>query len=236
MIKAFTYLIGWTKLDLWYYGVRWKKGCHPNDLWTKYFTSSKYVKRVRKVHGEPDVIQIRKTFSSTRKARLWEHNVLVRLDVSNSSKWLNVHSGTNYPTNHRMGKFKGKTYEEIYGNEKAAELRISRSESNILRGARSSETKRKISKTRSTRIKNGLIQAPPNKGLKFPGTGLSGNSNPMFGKPAWNTDIPRDDQTKRKISETLRNRPIIVCPHCNKEGTNEYNMKRWHFNSCRSLA
>lgn len=36
----FTYLIGWSKYDKWYYGVRFAKGCNPDDLWNTYFTSS----------------------------------------------------------------------------------------------------------------------------------------------------------------------------------------------------
>jgi len=37
----YTYLIGWSNLNTWYYGRRTSKNCHPSDLWQKYFTSSK---------------------------------------------------------------------------------------------------------------------------------------------------------------------------------------------------
>lgn len=59
----FTYLIGWSKHNLWYYGCRFAKGCKPDDLWTKYFTSSigkddiKGVREYRQELGEPDVIR-----------------------------------------------------------------------------------------------------------------------------------------------------------------------------------
>lgn len=57
----YTYLIGWSEHNLWYYGVRYANSTIPeNDLWVKYFSSSKYVKDIRKEFGEPDVIQIRK--------------------------------------------------------------------------------------------------------------------------------------------------------------------------------
>lgn len=85
----YTYLIGWSKLDRWYYGVRFAKDCDPDDLWTKYFTSSKYVKAFRKEHGEPDVIQIRKTFKDAKSAVLWEKAVLARINVVKKEKWLN---------------------------------------------------------------------------------------------------------------------------------------------------
>lgn len=65
---AFTYLIGWSHADKWYLGSRWAKGCAPSDLWSSYFTSSKYVKRFRKEHGEPDVIEVGQVFDSKKAA------------------------------------------------------------------------------------------------------------------------------------------------------------------------
>lgn len=85
----YTYLIGWSKLNKWYYGARWRKGCHPNELWVKYFTSSKVVKAMRKVHGEPDIIQVRKTFALPDEAIQWEQNILQKMKVVTSEKWLN---------------------------------------------------------------------------------------------------------------------------------------------------
>lgn len=85
----YTYLIGWSQHNKWYYGVRFVDGCDPSDLWESYFTSSKYVKQFREDNGEPDIIQIRKTFSDKESARLYESNVLKRLHVVNNDKWLN---------------------------------------------------------------------------------------------------------------------------------------------------
>jgi hypothetical protein len=85
----YTYLIGWSTHNVWYYGVRYAKNCKPEELWVTYFTSSKYVKRYREEHGEPDVIQVRKTFSDPVAARTYERKVLVRLNVVSEDKWLN---------------------------------------------------------------------------------------------------------------------------------------------------
>jgi hypothetical protein len=85
----YTYLIGWTAHNKWYYGSRYAKKCHPSDLWKLYFTSSAYVKQMREEFGEPDVIQVRKTFESVNECRNYEHRVLQRLRVVKSSKWLN---------------------------------------------------------------------------------------------------------------------------------------------------
>lgn len=86
----YTYLIGWSKHNKFYYGVRYAKNCSPNDLWKTYFTSSNVVKRFRLINGDPDIIQIRKTFKTKDKAILWEHKVLKRMNVlKKSSMWLN---------------------------------------------------------------------------------------------------------------------------------------------------
>lgn len=85
----YTYLIGWSNSNMFYYGVRYARGCSPNDLWDTYFTSSKHVKAFRKKHGEPDIIQIRKTFDCKEKAILWEGKVLQKLDVASRKDFLN---------------------------------------------------------------------------------------------------------------------------------------------------
>lgn len=39
------------------------------------------------------------------------------------------------------------------------------------------------------------------------------------------------DETKRKISEALKKKPILTCPHCGKQG--RANMTRYHFGNCK---
>jgi len=129
----YTYLIGWTKLNKWYYGSRYAKKSHPKDLWTTYFTSSKHVKKFRDLHGDPDSIQIRKVFTDAQSARLWEERVLRKLDVIHSDIWLNKTNNKGIdPTVKRntipgskaaAEKRKGKTFEELFGIEKAKELK-----------------------------------------------------------------------------------------------------------------
>lgn len=88
-MTPYTYLIGWSKLNTYYYGVRYAKGCNPSDLWKTYFTSSKYVKEFHKQYGNPDIIQVRKIFKSKEHAILWEHKVLRKLNVINDDRFLN---------------------------------------------------------------------------------------------------------------------------------------------------
>ena len=94
--QPYTYLIGWSSLDKWYYGVRYSKKCHPNDLWKSYFTSSKHVKTFRQKYGEPDVVEVRKVFSNKESAFLWEQKVLKRLNVPFNKKWINANIGGSF--------------------------------------------------------------------------------------------------------------------------------------------
>jgi hypothetical protein len=91
--RYYTYYIAWTSFDKHYYGVRHSKNCHPDELWQTYFSSSKHVKEFRDVHGEPDIVEVRKTFNDPSAARLWEANVLTRLKAAQSDCWLNKHNG-----------------------------------------------------------------------------------------------------------------------------------------------
>ena len=89
----FTYLIRWSKYDINYYGVRYARGCKPEDLWTQYFTSSNRVQECRELYGEPDIVQVRQTFEHHNLARAWEHRVLTRINAVQKSNWLNEHAG-----------------------------------------------------------------------------------------------------------------------------------------------
>jgi len=97
----YTYLIGWSHINKWYYGVEYsnvKKIANPKNLWTLYFTSSNVVKKFREEHGEPDVIQIRKIFNEGNykerqiKASRWEQKVLSKIGIIDD-KWLNGRIG-----------------------------------------------------------------------------------------------------------------------------------------------
>jgi len=89
MTIPYTYVIGWSSIGKFYYGVRFAKGCNPEDLFKTYFTSSKHVKNIIKIKGLPDIIKVRKKFTSIDQARLWENKVLRRLNVVYDEKWIN---------------------------------------------------------------------------------------------------------------------------------------------------
>lgn len=93
MCKPYTYLIGWTEQNIYYYGSKYGADADPETFWKTYFTSSRYVHEAVELYGGPDVIQIRKTFSDPHKALEWEQRVLCRLNVLREDRWLNKNVG-----------------------------------------------------------------------------------------------------------------------------------------------
>lgn len=89
----YAYLIGWTKHNTYYYGIRYSRKCHPSDLWVRYFTSSSRVRKFREDNGEPDIIEVRRTFSTPDQAIRWENKVLRRMGVLFKDNWLNQNIG-----------------------------------------------------------------------------------------------------------------------------------------------
>lgn len=125
----YCYLIGWSKQTKFYYGVRYsvktnciyESGCHPDDFWVTYFTSSKYVTEHRRLYGEPDIIQIRKTFKTSSAAIKWEEKVLRRLNAVSSNKFINknisgcIHwdESLKAKVTGRVGSRRGRTMQEM---------------------------------------------------------------------------------------------------------------------------
>ena len=87
----YTYLIKHIPTNKYYYGVKFKKGCHPNDFWIKYFTSSKKVKGLIRRYGKKSFqFEIRKTFKTPQEAIKWESKVLKRMKVIYRKDFLNL--------------------------------------------------------------------------------------------------------------------------------------------------
>ena len=93
---CYTYLIGWSKENKYYYGCQYGKKAHPSNIWVTYFTSSKYVKSFALKYGKPDIIQIRKTSNSPEKIKIWEDTVLRRIGATFSDKFLNLSNNNSF--------------------------------------------------------------------------------------------------------------------------------------------
>lgn len=145
--KAYTYLVGWTSLDKFYYGVRYSRKSNPENFWKDYFTSSEYVKEYREKHGEPDIIQVRKVFDDPDLAIKFENKVLTKLLSNNNinrNKWLNICSGQgSYSITDecidKLSKSRKKYLENRTDEQKERDYE------SRLRAANSEESKRKIS-------------------------------------------------------------------------------------------
>lgn len=179
----YTYLIGWSDRDLWYYGCRYSADCNPSDLWKTYFTSSIYVKEMIEQYGDPDVIQIRRKFDDRMKCRIWESKVLRRMNAARDVRWLNRHDGSE------------KFIPPITVSEKTRR-KISKSSKGQKRPNRTKEHCMNISRAK--------------KGMKFTEEQRkkmseirSGKGNPNYGKKT-------SDETKQKIREGQKKRPFFV--------------------------
>jgi hypothetical protein len=217
----YTYLIGWSTLDKWYYGVRYSKKCHPDDLWNPYKTSSKLVAKFIKKFGDPDVIIIRKTFDSVNKARCWEHKVLVRLNVINKDRWINGHDTisfdpslvprgnqhwtTKYPEKWKDIRNRRKLYIMPCGDQHWTHQNTNSAVNHRTR-MNSSNNPNNFLRNRIARSEKLKVENPVN----LPGV-------------------------KSKIKETLTGykHPRKVCEHCGKDIADSI-YTRWHGNKCKS--
>uniref|UniRef100_B0T623 Nuclease associated modular domain-containing protein n=1 Tax=Caulobacter sp. (strain K31) TaxID=366602 RepID=B0T623_CAUSK len=144
--QPFLYAIGWTKLDKWYIGCRYAKGCKPSDLWTIYFTSSRYVDAFRKEHGEPDHIEVLFT-GSKAFVRVKEEETLRQWTMHRDERFLNATiGGFSFSTDKR-------------GNPKGAKLSAQR-RANVtaamrdpVRRAKAAETQRGRKHTEESKAK-----------------------------------------------------------------------------------
>lgn len=135
---------------------------------------------------------------------------------------------------------KGKTYEEMYGTEKAEEIK------EILR-----------EKCPKTGVDNGMYgknhtEEQKEKWKHDPRRKKVGEQNGMFGKPCyymmseekkeeWKNNISKSTKGKNKTAEHAakigqahqgKKKATSTCPHCNFTGRGG-NMKRYHFDNCK---
>lgn len=126
----YCYLIGWTKINKFYFGVKFGKGSNPDTFWKKYFTSSALVKKIRKEYGNPDIIQIRKVFKidnyksiseSQTAAVRYEKKVIRRGKLVEKEYFLNCSSNVDNRTGERIvnhSKMRREVYSGSYFSNK----------------------------------------------------------------------------------------------------------------------
>ena len=178
MTTPYTYLIGWSTLNKWYYGVRYNRGCSPLDLWNPYKTSSKHVKQFMIENGDPDVREIRKTFTNRKDALKHEHIVLRRINAAKSDKWLNrtdnIAISNPYDEQVKRARLLGANNKGRIHSEETRR-KMSESAKRRIHPPHSEETRRKMSESHSGKTLTQEHRAKISKSHQ-------GTNNPMFGK------------------------------------------------------
>jgi hypothetical protein len=186
MTSPYTYYLYHRPTGLKYYGVRYAKNCHPSDLWNKYFSSSKKVRKLIKEYGINSFdVEIRKVFTDPKLAILWEEKVLRRLNVLIKQDWMNdnvagaIASDTISETLKEMYKVRG---------------------SKMLGRKLSEDTKQKLREARKLRPES------PRKGIPCSEEDKRLKSIAQKGKP-------KSPEMKAKLAASVKGRKLIYLPN-----------------------
>lgn len=194
MTIYYTYFIGWSKHNKYYYGVKYGKDSNPSNFWKTYFTSSNSVYTYRKLNGEPDIIQIRKIFDDPEKARRWEHRVLKRMRVVHKNEWLNSTDNICFDPilMSRIGKTKTGVKNNFYGKKHSVETKNKISTKQM--STMSEEKRRRISEAIKRKHANGEYKHIYNEvtAIKI--------SKSNSGQIPWNKGRTLTEEHKEKIS------------------------------------
>jgi hypothetical protein len=184
-------------------------------LWESYFTSSKYVREFTKTHGNPDVLQIRKTFNDPDSARRWEEQVLTRLKVVQRSDFLNK-TDTNRISSVAISNGLKKFWAGLSLEERRAHLSAAHASSSVW-SEEAKEANRESSKAfwaaLTTEEKREL------------------NRNSRAGTIAYQKSLSTEEKSERGRRAGSSPKKEKTCPHCGKFG--KVNMTRWHFDNCK---
>jgi hypothetical protein len=218
---CFTYKLEFNHRDfpntLYYYGSKTAKGCHPTDIWTSYFTSSKTVKELILKYGKEcfTVVEVM-THDNAQTARQYEVNYLTNIDAAKNDLWLNKHNGG--------AKFS------------TAGVKISRKKSSILKmlktkelnGTLKTNTPESIRKMLETKAKNGTSNNgnSPDAVIKRKATllqnGTYGNCNsPLARLKASETNKRNGKLRKHYLIITPLGEQLVVTnlmEYCNEQG------------------
>lgn len=229
----YTYILEWTRLGKRYIGVRYAKNCHPDDLWSKYFTSSKYVHDFVAKHGAPDIILIDKTFNTPQEAMAREQELQYQFDVRNNDSFLN--KAVSGVWDHRDPEIVEKHRKAHIGKKHTEEQKIKIG--NAHRGAKRPEgTGKRISDANKGRKLTSQQAARCGEywlGKKQPQDMIEKRRIKLFGNKSriGQKNSPESNE-KRSLANAGTKHKIVTCPHCDVQGSIT-GMSRWHFDGCK---
>ena len=180
----------------------------------KYLGSGLYISRIIKKYGKQNFIKEILEQYIESKEKLDEREIY----------WIGVYDSTNPKIGYNLSK----------------------GGSGSLGCKRTSETRKKMSKAAKGKIKSDIHRqnlSKSHKGKVFSAAHKQQLSKSHKGQEPWNKGIKYkqknpvtvvSEDTKLKISLTLKNKPKIQCPHCGLEGSPSA-IKHWHFDKCKLL-
>ncbi len=209
-----------------YAGIKTSKGCHPSQLWTTYFSSSKVINRIIDIEGKDAfTFEVRAIFDSLEKCLKYEATFLKKIQANINPNWYNLHKKD------ELQPFISKTISSHNPNQcskKSAAVKQliwinqnNNKEKRILSSELDYYMSQGFSKGRITGISH-----PALKGRK-----LSVDHKKKL-LASLNGHIVGEN-TKKLLSEKNKNAPKDHhCPHCNKDFVKGH-FNQWHGDFCK---
>lgn len=250
--KSYTYLIGWRRLDVWYYGVRWNNSVSPqDDLWVKYQTSSRYVKAFVLEHGDPDTIRISRCFDDPKMARAHEMRFIKQLKCHSprNTRWLNQGipngiGGHFVPHSEETKRLIGHRSKERWKDPQFREKAIRRghrlsvdqrkkiSEFQILHKNTSDEKKRQSIQSKKNWTNPDVKEKASKSHRKFWSSERGKAVSEKIKQTHTGKIVSEETRSNLRKARIGYRQQIVSCPFCPKTG-NKSIMTRWHMDNCR---
>lgn len=235
----YTYRIGWSASNLFYYGVRFAKGCEPKELWIKYKTSSKYVKEAFERLGDPDIIEVRKVFQCSDSARDWEHKVLRRLGAKDRDDYLNQ---TDNKSISREACARAR--EAMIATKNTEEWKATTGKESARKRMAVQDftaTGKAISKTKQSQ--EWQETKKPAMIKKFLASMdysiVSRKVKLTTSDPVWKETVKKqqnENSSKLQNSQQWKDKHFKECSHCGKGPMSPGNFNRWHGDKCKEIS
>jgi len=218
--KPYLYRLCWSSTNKHYIGIEYKQSrliANPENLWVTYFTSSNHVSKYIEEHGQPDIIEVRKTFNNRQDVVDYETKLLHKLNARNNNTLLNVSEGAS--------GFKGC---DVMSDE------LKRNLSEKRKGIVSCKDRN----GKHLAVDKYIFDNDENlNGLRF-NTKDSDETRIKKShsrKKYLEENAEKDESRKNNCRNAIKkiNNMDVQCPHCNKKGKNLGSMKRWHFDNCK---